>query len=76
MDVDSLLCSDHPLAQGFDLRSGSVSVTVPATTEAGADYAIVRKCYAQTRRVNDIYSESLHLVFGDSGNVSPEFTIV
>jgi hypothetical protein len=32
---------DHPLASGFDLHSGSVSVTIPADTVAGSDYAIV-----------------------------------
>ncbi|GJE98575.1 GPI anchored serine-threonine rich family protein [Phanerochaete sordida] len=45
----------HPLAEGFDLRAGSVEITIPAGTAAGSDYAIV--------------------LFGDSGNYSPEFTI-
>lgn len=33
---------DHPLAQGFDLRSGSQAVTVPDVTP-GDDYSIVRE---------------------------------
>ena len=33
-----------PLAQDFDLRAGSVTVTVPADTVPGTDYAIVREC--------------------------------
>ncbi|KIP10185.1 hypothetical protein PHLGIDRAFT_11430 [Phlebiopsis gigantea 11061_1 CR5-6] len=45
----------NPLAQGFDLRAGQVSVTVPASTAPGADYQIV--------------------LFGDSGNLSPDFII-
>lgn len=45
----------HPLAKDFDLRAGSVDITIPADTEPGNDYAIV--------------------LFGDSGNYSPEFTI-
>ncbi|KAF8888352.1 hypothetical protein BD779DRAFT_1440189 [Infundibulicybe gibba] len=43
------------LAQGFDLRSGSVSVVVPSLVP-GDDYHII--------------------LFGDSGNVSPAFSIV
>ena len=34
---------EHPLAQGFDLRAGSVSVTVPQGTTPGDDYCIVRE---------------------------------
>ncbi|KIP06222.1 hypothetical protein PHLGIDRAFT_73062 [Phlebiopsis gigantea 11061_1 CR5-6] len=36
-----LAANDHPLAQGFDLRSGSQSVTIPADTAPGSDYQIV-----------------------------------
>ena len=32
---------EHPLAADFDLRSGSVPITVPADTAAGDDYSIV-----------------------------------
>ncbi|KAJ7186036.1 hypothetical protein C8R46DRAFT_881260 [Mycena filopes] len=42
------------LAEGFDLRSGSLDITVPNVL-TGSDYAFV--------------------LFGDSGNFSPVFTI-
>ncbi|KAI0034035.1 hypothetical protein K488DRAFT_11326, partial [Vararia minispora EC-137] len=44
------------LASGFDLRAGSVDVTVPTGIEAATDYQII--------------------LLGDSGNLSPDFTIV
>ncbi|KAI0034021.1 hypothetical protein K488DRAFT_69425 [Vararia minispora EC-137] len=43
------------LAQGFDLRSGSQEVTVPANFTPATNYRVV--------------------LFGDSGNWSPEFAI-
>ncbi|EKM50602.1 uncharacterized protein PHACADRAFT_263968 [Phanerochaete carnosa HHB-10118-sp] len=52
---DGLQDYQHPLAEGFDLRAGSVQITIPADTAPGSDYAIV--------------------LFGDSGNYSPKFTI-
>ncbi|EIN12953.1 hypothetical protein PUNSTDRAFT_19047, partial [Punctularia strigosozonata HHB-11173 SS5] len=48
LDVDS------PLAQGFNITTGSVQLTVP-NVPAKDDYIIV--------------------LFGDSGNLSPKFTI-
>ncbi|KAF8888351.1 hypothetical protein BD779DRAFT_1396025, partial [Infundibulicybe gibba] len=50
----SVLNGQTLLAQGFDLRSGSVSVVVPSLVP-GDDYHII--------------------LFGDSGNVSPAFSI-
>jgi len=32
---------DHPLASGFELKDGKVSVTIPANTAPADDYAIV-----------------------------------
>lgn len=36
------LFSERPLAQGFDLTDGMISVTVPAATVPGSSYAVVR----------------------------------
>ncbi|KAH7888669.1 hypothetical protein F5I97DRAFT_1804350 [Phlebopus sp. FC_14] len=46
----------NPIAQGFQLSAGQVSVTVPSGTEPGDDWRVV--------------------LFGDSGNWSPVFTII
>ncbi|KAF9038607.1 hypothetical protein BJ165DRAFT_401863 [Panaeolus papilionaceus] len=48
------LTSPLILAKGFDIRLGSIEVTVPLVVESD-DYSLV--------------------LFGDSGNFSPEFTI-
>lgn len=43
LSFDNLVTrAGNPLAQGFDLRAGKVSVTVPMVA-AGADYEIVCK---------------------------------
>lgn len=34
---------DTPLAMGFDILQGRQEITVPANTEPGTDYAVVRK---------------------------------
>ncbi|KAF9552743.1 hypothetical protein CPC08DRAFT_698334 [Agrocybe pediades] len=45
-----------PLAAGFDLRAGNVTVVVPNNVVPGSNHVIT--------------------LFGDSGNISPKFTIV
>ncbi|KAA1469741.1 hypothetical protein DENSPDRAFT_640884 [Dentipellis sp. KUC8613] len=45
---------DNPLADAFDLHSGTVEITVP-NVASGTNYIVV--------------------LFGDSGNASPQFTI-
>ncbi len=62
---------DQPLAAGFSLRDGLVRVTCP-TVSPGNNYIVVCKCAFLTRYV--LLSIS-YPVFGDSGNVSPQFTI-
>ncbi|KZV71615.1 hypothetical protein PENSPDRAFT_577463 [Peniophora sp. CONT] len=53
---DNTTLYEPALAEGFDLRSGSQEITLPANLTADSDFRIV--------------------LFGDSGNWSPEFTIV
>ncbi|TFY71067.1 hypothetical protein EVG20_g1926 [Dentipellis fragilis] len=53
-EADSILSADNPLADDFDLHSGTVEITVP-NVASGTNYIVV--------------------LFGDSGNASPQFTI-
>ena len=62
---------DNPLASGFSILDGRHEITVPSVA-SGSDYAIVREYCA--RLLPRQWSHTL-LVFGDSGNASPDFTI-
>ena len=60
--------------RSFDLRSGSVDVVVP-DVEPGNDYSITRT--SLRHRVPPFpWLTCLCTVFGDSGNLSEEFSIV
>jgi len=52
---NTIIDLDHPLAIGFDILDGRVSVQVPSVP-TGQNYSLV--------------------LFGDSGNYSPQFTII
>ena len=71
---NDLIQIEHPLATGFSLLDGFVTVQCPDVV-AGNDYAIVCECslrvYTAERR-----SDVSHTVFGDSGNIGEDFTIV
>lgn len=62
------------LASGFDILDGTVPITVPAV-EPGDDYAVVRECNVPILMTLGLAYISCCLVFGDSGNFSPAFTI-
>ena len=66
--------SDHPLASGFSLSDGSVEVEIPSDVASGEDYFIVCESWSSPLKV-DCPLLTLALVFGDSGNASPTFTI-
>ncbi len=57
---------------GFDILLGRQQITVPANTEPGTDYAIVRKSTIPILGVLHLMNQ----VFGDSGNCGETFTIV
>ena len=64
--------SDTPLAQNFDITLGRIEITVP-NVESGSDYGLVRKYYLREHSPGIVSDQPL--VFGDSGNLSPNFTI-
>lgn len=61
------------LVKDFDLRSGSVNVTVPDV--APGEYTITRKHLFIPPAMHH-RCMLMSTVFGDSGNISPTFTIV
>ncbi|KAG1720482.1 hypothetical protein EDB19DRAFT_571034 [Suillus lakei] len=52
---NSIIDLDHPLATGFNILDGRVTIQVPSVA-TGRNYSLV--------------------LFGDSGNYSPQFTII
>ena len=62
------------LASGFDILDGTVPIIVP-DVEPGEDYAVVRECNSSTLISLSLAHITYCLVFGDSGNFSPAFTI-
>ena len=55
---------EHPLASGFSLADGEVTVEIPAEVESGENYFIV--CGFYHRRFLKIRSNSHFSVLGDS----------
>lgn len=67
--------AENALASGFPINAGAANVTVPQVP-TGNDYIVVRKseqCRRPTRSAS--YYPAFVTVFGDSGNISPTFTI-
>ena len=68
--ADATASPEHPLAQNFKLRDGSVDITVP-NLPPRTDYLIVCKFISKML----IISVYIFAVMGDSGNTSPQFAI-
>lgn len=65
--------AEHPLATNFPISLGSVSFTVPQDATPRSDAIVICMYYLSFGCVHTLHAV---LVFGDSGNASPEFTIV
>jgi hypothetical protein len=62
----------HPLAKGFALSDGKVDVVVP-NVESKNSYIVARACPFTLPSFAAVLTGLT--VLGDSGNISPEFTI-
>ena len=66
--------TDHPLATGFLLTDGQHDITFPEDLETLDTYVLDRE-YTLPPPAPPLPPLHLYAVFGDSGNISPEFTI-
>ncbi|KAG2033693.1 hypothetical protein BDR03DRAFT_657713 [Suillus americanus] len=65
------LMLNSPLATNINYADGQVLITVP-NVETREDYIVVCKLWVSARSSSNNFDQ----VFGDSGNASPEFTII
>ena len=73
MPILNLSNTDHPLADNFPLKKGSVTFTVPKHLEQKKGYIVAR---AYPFSTSPAVAHPGLAVLGDSGNISGPFAVV